>query len=314
MRKMSNKGFDLIGDIHGYAIPLRRLLKKLGYREVHGVFRHDIRTVIFLGDFIDRGPEQREVLSIARGMCEAGSACAVLGNHEFNAIAWAALDARGNPLREHSEKNRRQYEEFLRQLNEGSSEYDAAIQWFKTLPVWLEFPDLRVVHAYWHKDSREDLRSSLDTNNCFTEKGLREASTRGSRPCAAAEILLKGPEQALPPGVFLRDKDGHDRREVRTRWWDPNATTFRKAAIGMDDMLDQLPDEQLPVDFRYSDSIPVVFGHYWMSGEPGITASNAACLDFSVAKQGHLTAYRWSGEAELLSRNLVYVRADSADA
>ena len=84
MRKMSNKGFDLIGDIHGYAIPLRRLLKKLGYREVHGVFRHDIRTVIFLGDFIDRGPEQREVLSIARGMCEAGSACAVLGNHEFN--------------------------------------------------------------------------------------------------------------------------------------------------------------------------------------------------------------------------------------
>jgi hypothetical protein len=45
--------------------------------------------MIFVGDFIDRGPQQREVLRIARAMCEAGSASAVLGNHEFNAIGWA---------------------------------------------------------------------------------------------------------------------------------------------------------------------------------------------------------------------------------
>ena len=43
--------------------------------------------VIFLGDFIDRGPHQREVIEIDRQMIEAGTAQSVMGNHEFNAIA-----------------------------------------------------------------------------------------------------------------------------------------------------------------------------------------------------------------------------------
>jgi hypothetical protein len=40
---------------------------------------------------------------------------------------------------------------------------------------------------------------------------------------------------------------------------------------------------------------------------------NAACLDFSVAEKGYLTAcrwstaYRWSGESELSEKNLVSV-------
>ena len=61
-----------IGDIHGYAHVLRRLLTKLGYAESHGVFRHGSRKAIFVGDFVDRGPAQREVLKIARRMCDAG--------------------------------------------------------------------------------------------------------------------------------------------------------------------------------------------------------------------------------------------------
>jgi hypothetical protein len=57
------------------------------------------------------------------------------------------------------------------------------------------------------------------------------------------------------------------------------------------------------------DSTPVLFGHYWMQSEPTITNSRAACLDFSVARSGYLTAYRWSGERELSSYHLVYVPA-----
>jgi hypothetical protein len=40
-----------------------------------------------------------------------------------------------------------------------------------------------------------------------------------------------------------------------------------------------------------------------------MTAPNAVCLDFSVAKKGYLTAYRWSGEALLSESNLVFVAA-----
>jgi hypothetical protein len=111
--------------------------------------------------------------------------------------------------------------------------------------------------------------------------------------------------------MSFEDKDGHTRRDVRLRWWDREATTFRKAAIGMDDRLEELPDVKLPIDYRYSEGPPVFFGHYWMNGKPAITAPHAACLDFSVAKQGYLTAYRWSGERELSSGNLVHVPAEN---
>ena len=76
----------------------------------------------------------------------------------------------------------------------------------------------------------------------------------------------------------------------------------------MGDREGELPDSQLPRDFRYGESKPVFF-HYWLNVSPGITASNAACLDFSVAKEGYLTAYRWSGESELTEDSLVYVPA-----
>src|SRR3984885_11359032 len=85
---MTVQGYDLVGDIHGHADALHRLLCALDYAEVEGVFRHPERQMIFVGDFIDRGPQQREVLRIARSMCDSGAARAVMGNHEFNAIGW----------------------------------------------------------------------------------------------------------------------------------------------------------------------------------------------------------------------------------
>jgi hypothetical protein len=75
-------------------------------------------------------------------MCEAGSASAVLGNHEFNAIGWAARHENGGFLRDHSAKHEHQHAEFLRQIGADSSGHEAAIRWFRSLPVWLELPAL----------------------------------------------------------------------------------------------------------------------------------------------------------------------------
>jgi hypothetical protein len=122
-------------------------------------------------------------------------------------------------------------------------------------------------------------------------------------------VLLKGPEAQLPNGCSFRDKDGHLRYETRLRWWDPDATTFRTAAIGMEGHETYLPDEPVPADFIYRDETPALFGHYWMQGLPHILYPNASCLAFSVANDGFLTAYRWSGESELRSANLVWVSA-----
>lgn len=99
--------YDLIGDIHGHADALQRLLAKLGYTRQKGAYRHPDRQVVFLGDFIDRGPRIRETLEIVRPMIDSGAALSVMGNHELNALAFHTPDPNkpGEHLRPHNEKN-----------------------------------------------------------------------------------------------------------------------------------------------------------------------------------------------------------------
>ncbi|MEO8195753.1 MAG: metallophosphoesterase [Thermoanaerobaculia bacterium] len=96
-------GYDLIGDIYGHADELRALLTHLGYREANGAWRHPERLAVFVGDFLDRGPKIAPTLDLVRAMLGNGSACSVLGNHEWNAPAPGAQPtASETPLSSHS--------------------------------------------------------------------------------------------------------------------------------------------------------------------------------------------------------------------
>ena len=305
-------GFDVIGDIHGHADALVRLLAAMGYLEQDGVYRHPDRRAVFLGDFVDRGPQQRETLRIARAMVDAETALAVMGNHEFNAIGFATPDGNGGFLRAHTDKNRKQHRAFLDEVGEGTPEHKAAVAWFKTLPLWLDLDGLRVVHACWNASAQATLAGVIDDKNRLTDEGVRETHMRGSPAYAAAEVLLKGPEAPLPGGFSFLDKDGHPRREARLRWWDPDAKTFQTAALGMDGRESELPDAPVPTGFAYHDPTPVLFGHYWMTGKPRLLHPRASCLDFSIAKGGFLTGYQWSGDGDLNSDHLISVLASGA--
>ncbi|ANW65689.1 hypothetical protein BCA37_20870 [Mycobacterium sp. djl-10] len=76
-----------------------------------------------------------------------------------------------------------------------------------------------------------------------------------------------------------------------------------------------LPDVEVPAADRgyvYAGDVPVFFGHYWRRGAPEERldfSANAACLDFSVAKGGALTAYRWSGEKRIQDTNFLQLSA-----
>jgi len=300
---------DFIVDIHGHANELHALLKLLDYREIDGFYQHPERTVVFLGDFIDRGPDQREVLRTARGMCEGGSARTIMGNHEFNAIGWVTENENGHFLRSHDDVHREQHERFLEQFGENSQAHRDAIEWFWSLPILIDAPLFRAVHACWHASSISTLRSGcLDDAWRMTREGFKETHHKGTALNEAMEVVLKGPEKALPAGVSFHDKSGHERREARIKWWDPQATTFRTAALGMDGRESQLPTDPIGDDYRYSDDIPVFFGHYWLKGEPEIVAPNAVCLDYSVAQNGKLVAYRMTGD-EVHTACLVHVDA-----
>jgi hypothetical protein len=304
--------YDIIGDIHGCNRTLQALLEKLGYTRCDAVYRHPARRVIFLGDFIDRGPQQRAVLETVRPMVAAGVALAVMGNHELNAIAWATPTRTGAGfLRAHSGKNSRQHAEFLQAFANSSADYREAIDWFRTLPLWLDLGELRIIHACWDRLAIRRIQNVQQGSNLLGDALLEAAGDRYCRQFAAVETLLKGREIPLQTGSSFRDKDGNVRQHIRVRWWDRNATTFRDAFMGPESARTHIPDDEITGDHlvNYAHNAPPVFlGHYWMEGEPAPLAENIACLDYSVARPGgKLVAYRWNGERRLLRQAFVSV-------
>jgi hypothetical protein len=224
--------YDIIGDLHGHADTLRALLVKLGYVEREGAYRHPDRQAIFVGDFIDRGPKIREVLQIVRRMADTGNALAVLGNHEWNALRYHTHGVNGQPLRAHTPKHTTQHLATLEQVAEPfPGEWQEWLIWFKSLPLFLDLGRLRVVHAAWCSRSIAEvgLRS-------FADEAFLHATRQSGLPgYDAVKTILVGPELDLPDGAIFLDKNGHEHRDIRVRWFRNGSSeetpTFRSLVI-----------------------------------------------------------------------------------
>ena len=296
--------YDLIGDIHGHASELVKLLAALGYSKHKGVYKHPERQAIFLGDFIDRGPKIRETLELVRPMIDSGAALAVMGNHELNALAFHTPDPNkpGGHLRPHNEKNSHQHAETMRQLP--ADELASYLNWFRTLPLWLDLDGLRVVHACWDERMAQHVK-----DRAVTEDFLIAACLEGGELFWPVETLLKGKEAKLPAGITITDKDGHQRSATRIKWFeDPAGHTFGTYSMEPVDCDLPLPQTVKDAALPYpEDEKPVFIGHYWMKRpQPDLLRQNVACVDWSVAKGGFLCAYRWDGERELDAGKFVW--------
>ncbi len=100
-RRDDHGPFDIIGDVHGCYDELVALLERLGYEADGGQgfgpigrcatiprrVRHPAgRKVVFLGDLIDRGPRNHDVLRLVLTMVREGLALAVPGNHDVRLV------------------------------------------------------------------------------------------------------------------------------------------------------------------------------------------------------------------------------------
>jgi len=302
--------YDIIGDVHGQDGKLTALLKKLGYRIKDGAYRHpEGRIALFLGDLIDRGPGQIEVVNIVRNMIEAGSARTIMGNHEFNAIGFATIRNDGNGyLRPHSKPKVGQHKEFLRQVGWESALHKELVTWFKTLPPFLDLGDIRLCHAWWNQDYIDRIAQSSNVNGSLDEEFLLSSFQKENEACVVMEGVTKGMEVDLPEGYFFTDHTGKERSDIRLKWWDDNATTYRKAAMVSESYRDSMPDLLLPNTFKLGNDsgVPTFLGHYWLTGKPGIQNAKTAVLDYGVAIDGPLVTYRWNGEQELENKAFVF--------
>jgi hypothetical protein len=131
---------------------------------------------------------------------------------------------------------------------------------------------------------------------------LYESSIKHTPAYHAIETLLKGKEVNLPEELHFHDKDGHKRTEARVCWWDLDRkiiipTKHIEPAV-YEAQKQMLKIPETPIEK------PTFFGHYWEQGTPKIVNPKAVCLDYSVAKNGHLCGYRFDGENELSHRSL----------
>jgi len=304
--------YDLIGDIHGHADELEALLQHMGYSHVDGCYRHPERVVIFLGDFIDRGPKQRDVLRIVMAMVRQGGSLAVMGNHEFNALAFHTPHPteKNQWLRPRTDKNIGQHTAFLLEYldNDMAEELAGVLDFFHSLPLWLELDGLRAIHACWSPSHIEKLKSPILTGDM-----LLQACTEGSDAHSAIDALLNGTAHKLTDGRYFNDRRGDRRTDVRLKWWVKEDSRLCDVVMppgtldgsGVENHILKTADM-----LGYSNTqVPLFIGHYWMPGKspPTLLTDNMACLDYSVVKDGKLVAYRWGGERVLTNSHFTYV-------
>ena len=311
--------YDVIGDIHGHADKLEGLLEKLGYTlRVHETLNINYyqppegNRAIFIGDLIDRGPQELQTLEIVYAMIDAGVADAVMGNHEYNALAYATLDktamqqANCNQnlyLRCHNDTHNHQHQAFLEEVPFGSEAHHYWLKRFAELPLWIETEHACFVHACWDVDNMAVLKPMLTEDNRITEEALQRTGQKHSLEYEALERVLKGVEIPLPEGISFTDKDGAVRHRMRVKWWQGSLQGQRIVDIARAPYSDlaQIPQDIVVenLDFQLKTQKPVFIGHYWLTGDPQPLSPQVVCTDYSAAGTGHLTAYRFDSNKPL---------------
>jgi hypothetical protein len=267
---LPNSALDIVGDVHGEIDALRSLLGHLGYDEEG---RHaQGRTLVFVGDLVDRGPDSPGVVRLVRSLVDAGRAFAILGNHELNLLRGehkSGNDWFWNQGTHHDQR-------FMPCVTATALERTEFLEFFDSLPLYFQRDDLRITHAAWHgqsiqalidgpgkstavlfKEYDEQFQSILNGDDRLRNLKAEKAQWRHSFdkedikiPMLEAigmhdELMqMSNPIRVLTSGMERLAKDpffssGQWRFAERVRWWD-----------------------------EYDDEIPVIVGHYWRQFTP----------------------------------------------
>ncbi|MGF1692378.1 metallophosphoesterase [Photobacterium kagoshimensis] len=315
--KASTEMLFFIGDIHGQNDKLDSLLIEADFLyEDRALSSYAHSQIVFLGDLIDNklgnGAEHIATLQKVKALVDAGDAFCVMGNHEFNAIGWMLQKANGEYCRSHTKAgNVKQHQLFLDQVVENSEEHHYWVNWFKSLPLLLDFETVRCIHACWDQDSVDKLKPYLNADNSLKDEYWYDAFDSSHELYQLCETLLKGPEIELPEGYSFNDKNGVERRHLRVGWWKSYAETYQQIGIVQPSERKHIPDLPLPSELQGKNiEVPVVVGHYTLPPPPNTLpkplSESVICVDYNAAsKDGKLVGYFMSlddDEDELSTR------------
>ncbi len=309
-------GYDIIGDVHGCADSLERLLAKLGYVKGPICYQYQDsgkpRQVIFVGDILDRGPKIREAMALVKAMVDAGHAQMIMGNHEYNALGYSQKNANGEYLRSHNPRHTKVIQETLEQYADYPAEWSELLEWLYTLPLFLELEQCRVVHACWDQaliDEYMKRYQRVTLDKAF----LLESEDHRSFAGRFMNRITRGASLLLPDDISITGSEGFSRRTFRVKYWVDKPVSYHDVEFQPDLLESTLAARELSEAERnylphYDLQQPLLFiGHYWLSGVPSALTSNIACLDYSAVKGGRMVAYRLDDETVLSNDKFVWV-------
>ncbi len=310
-----DRHYDIIGDVHGCAPALERLLEQLGYRKTSGVWQHPQRLAVFLGDIIDRGPQIRQSLELVYRMVERGHAYCLMGNHEYYALAWHTPFADGF-VRSHSARHASLWQATAEQFAAHQAEWQAYLDWFSGLPLFLDGGRFRMVHACWDDELVAGVRQRFGDSR-VDQAFVRASAVPGSLEHQVFNRLLRGINLRLPDGLSVQGQDGLSRSFFRAKFWEQEQIpkTWSELAFQPDPLPAAAAGQPIPPGYyqqliRHDRTNPMLFvGHYWRNGQPGPILPNLACLDYSAVNGGRLVAYRLGDEQQIRPDNFVWVEA-----
>jgi hypothetical protein len=227
---------DIIGDIHGELPALRALGQQLGYDVDHGWSHQQRRFPIFLGDLVDRGAHSLEVSELVMGLVAQRRAACIMGNHEYNLVAHH-LNVPGY------QRPKRSNTATIAAITASPARWAPVLRFFQGLPVGINLPDLRLIHACWNiqslaltapllgmpappttfqpVDTLDHVLGHVSVRSPFALDGLipgLPGDTLDEDADAPHEVLLKGFE--VPTPTPFADNDGKVRHRVRAVWWE----------------------------------------------------------------------------------------------
>ncbi len=304
--------YDIIGDVHGEAFLLKKLLRELGYSKSGQGYFHPWRKAVFAGDFVNRGPEIPQTLKIIRQMTEQGSALAILGNHEINALLYHLKGEKKESLLLPKGKRFQSVYQTVYQFRDNPGEWKAYRKWLRTLPLFLDLGDIRIVHACWKDSNISVIREKLPVGK-IPKVVLRNLVTEYNSGLSQAILqTIRGVHHILPRDLRIYDQRHRHHRFYRIRWWqDPQGLTFQEWSFESKFRLPSytIPIEIIPSVEPYPEDAPLLFfGHYCRGNGPFVVARNLCCVDGCVTGKRRLTAYRWDGESIPDEAKMIFVK------
>lgn len=298
---------DIIGDIHGEYDALCNLLHLLGYAE-DGSHAED-RTLVFVGDFCDRGPDSPAVIKRVEQLVKAGRAKAVLGNHEINLLREDPKSGSGWFFEERRQSDQDKYAPFA---TPDETSQANIVAFLSNLPIGLERPDLRVVHAAWINADIEKIRG-LPLGSVRHHYDRWEEQTRRFAKAPDLQQRIQAELAHWPHSLEDKSKEPpflHAQAEYDAIKQMMNPLKVLTSGVERKGLKPFYSSEKWRFAERvqwwneYEDTIPVVVGHYWRrfnpidrssvgKGDPDLFEStqphawhgknkNVFCVDFSV--------------------------------